>query len=104
MAKPRSLIEQAVLDFFAGSQLSDVWISPVHVGSLRDAMTKQLKEEAVQRDHRYRRQADELLADCTSVARVDACAQIEHGVEIGGITGAWVHARVFVTAHSVEDE
>lgn len=107
MAKPRSLIEQAVLDCF------DDTVSPrriddetVHlaVRAIRGAMAKQLKEEAVQRDHRRRREARDLCAGLEGTVVVDANAQIAHDVEYDGCKGAWVTASVFVRDSAVEDE
>lgn len=105
MATPRSLIEQAVLDCF------DDTVSPrctareameLAMRTIRIAMVDQLREEAVQRDHRYRQAAREDVVP--NAVLVEPNAKVVHGVEFGGLKGAWVDAKVFVMARTVEDE
>ena len=111
MPKTRSLIEQAVLNLLEpvirdlpDARTHDVFLSRGEFEKIFAAAKRQLNDEAQQRDHRYRREAEQLCRDCVGVVRVDADVLIEHGVEISGITGAWVHAKVFVPACDVEDE
>ena len=100
MAKPRSLIEQAVLDALGPGAIAPSLDEVMRI--FRCAVHRQLADERHQRDHRYRQAARE-AGDATTF-RIEPDAEICHGVEINGVKGAWVAARIFVQSADVEDE
>lgn len=105
MPKPRSLIEQAVLDCFddtVATRCTAREAMELALRTIRLAMVDQLRNEAVQRDHRCRQAAREEAFP--NAVRVEPDARVVHGVEFGGLKGAWVDAKVFVIARTVEDE
>ena len=100
MAKPRSLIEQAVLDALGPGAIAPSLDEVMRI--FRCAVHRQLADERHQRDHRYRQVAREDVVP--NAVLVEPNAQVVHGVEFGGLKGAWVEAKVFVMARAVGDE